>query len=141
MRITTLNLDALAGTLDEDGSHQHFLDLEDGRLLRHEPGQPLPGSLEKYDVDPERFLALPRLTQEERRDVRERFARGVDEPTSHLLLLHALGGRRALRSFDYELEQRPALRERWQAYRQAQLREYLEHWLRDNGFEPTRSRL
>lgn len=140
MPSTPIDLDALAAALDEDGRHEYFLDVRDGSLLRQEPGQPPPGSLEKYEVDPERFLALPRLSLEERLALRQAFTHRVEDPALHLLLVHALGGRRALRGFDYELEQRPLALARWQAYRQAQLRELIGHWLQENSFEPTRSR-
>lgn len=140
MPSTPIDLDALAAALDQDDGRERFLDLRDGSLLTQEAGAPPPGSLEKYEIDAERFIALPRLALEERLALREAFTHSVEDPALHLLLVHALGNRRALRSFDYELEQQPAMRDRWQRYRQAQLREWVGHWLQENGFEPTRSR-
>lgn len=128
-----IDIDALAQTLEEEHGRDHYLDLEDGSLLSLPTGAAEPGSAEKYRVDPERYLRISPLLLEQKLQIREAFLQELEDHELHLVLSHALQGRRALRSFSYQLEQQPALSQAWTTFHRQRLREYALEWLQENG--------
>jgi hypothetical protein len=135
MRPLTLDLQRLEQALLNQDAGAQYLDLETGRVLRVAPGAPMPGAEEKYDVQPDRYLAIEPLALDELLAMREAFLFGLHDPHAHTLLRHALSGRRPLRTFDYELEKLPQLQPAWQAYQARQARELALEWLQANGLE------
>lgn len=135
MRPLTLDLPRLEQALFSQDAGEHYLDLETGSVLRVAPGAPAPGAEEKYDVQPDRYLAIEPLTLDDLLTMREAFLFGLRDPHAHTLLRHALSGRRPLRTFDYELEKLPQLQPAWQVYQARQARELALEWLQSNGLE------
>lgn len=132
----TINLERLENALEGDEAVDHYLDLDTGEILAVGPAAPLPGSAEKYHVQPERYLPIEPLAGAKSLAMREEFLYTQPDPHAHPLLSRALSGRRPLRTFDYGLEHFPRMREAWHLYRQRRLREYALEWLEDNGLEP-----
>jgi len=132
----TIALQRRENALEGDEAVDHYLDLDTGEILAVGPQAPVPGSAEKYDVQPERYLPIDPLAGAQSLAMREDFLYTQPDPHAHPLLSRALSGRRPLRTFDYGLEHFPRLREAWHAYRQRRLREYALEWLEDNGLEP-----
>jgi len=132
----TIDLERLENALEGDEAVDHYLDLDTGEILAVAPQAPLPGSSEKYNVQPQRYLPIEPLSNARSLAMREEFLYTQPDPHAHPLLSRTLSGRRPLRTFDYGLEHFPPLREAWQRYRQRQLREYALEWLEDNGLEP-----
>ena len=58
MRPLTLDLPHLEQALLSQDAGEQYLDLATGSVLRVAPGAPAPGSEEKYDVQPDRYLAM-----------------------------------------------------------------------------------
>lgn len=116
----------------------HYLDLDSGAIIAVTPGQPLPGEDDKYNVQPDRYLAIEPLGLPQAIAMREAFLFTQHNPHAHAVLATALDSRRPLRTFDYELEAFPDIRAAWQRYQATQLREYAYTWLHDNDIEPTR---
>lgn len=141
MRPLTIDLQSLENALDGDEAADCYLDLETGAILAVTPDAPIPGTADKYDVQQERYLHIEPLANARSLAMREDFLFGQDDPYAHKVLSHALAGRRPLRTFDYELEKFPAVREAWRAFQEEQLREYAMEWLQENGLEPAGSRL
>jgi len=135
MRPLTLDLPRLEQALLSQDAGAHYLDLDTGSVLRVAPGVPAPGAEEKYDVQPDRYLAIEPLTLDELLAMRAAFLFGLHDPHAHTLLRHALSGRRPLRTFDYELEKLPQLQDSWQAFQARQARERALEWLDSNGLE------
>ncbi len=131
----TIDLPRLAEALDANDAQRLFLDLDSSQLIFQPAGSPPPGSDDKLEVRPERYLAVPRLDGEERLALRQAFADSLGGG-SRVLLDSALQSRRPLRSFDYELAQQPALAERWQQYRHERLLRLASEWLAEQGLEP-----
>ena len=95
MRPLTLDLDLLAAALDSRERGTHFLDLESGALRLLDPDDL---SLEEREEleDPERYLPLPRLTQDDRLELREAFLHQLRHPHAQPLLRAALESRRPI---------------------------------------------
>lgn len=136
MRPLTLNLPRIEQALLGQDDLEHYLDLETGTVLSVVPGDPAPGAEEKYDIQPDRYLAIAPLPAGHALAMREAFLFGLHEPHAHALLSHALAGRKPLRTFDYELEKLPRVRQAWLAHQARQLRELALEWLQDHGLEP-----
>lgn len=136
MRPLTIDLQRLENALDGSEAVDCYLDLETGAILTVGPEAPIPGSSDKYDVQPERYLHIEPLASAQSLAMREDFLFSQHDPHAHTVLSHALAGRKPLRTFDYELEKFPQVREAWRAYQEQQLREYAMEWLLVNGLEP-----
>ncbi|MBB3102881.1 UPF0158 family protein [Azomonas macrocytogenes] len=134
MQALTIDLDHLQQALDSYAS-DHYLDLESGEIRAITPGEPLPGSDEKYAVQPDRYLHIEPLGQAQALAMRAEFLFAQPHPHAHPILIAALEGRRPLRTFDYKLEDFPEVRNAWHAYRLARLREYALAWLEENDLE------
>ena len=134
MRPLTLDLDLLAAALDSRERGTHFLDLESGALRLLDPDDL---SLEEREEleDPERYLPLPRLTQDDRLELREAFLHQLRHPHAQPLLRAALESRRPIRTFDYELELFPSVRKAWQAFALSRLKEEVLVLLDEAGLE------
>lgn len=135
MRPLTIDLQSLEQALLNQDDAEQYLDLETGTLRRLAPGAPAPGAEEKYAVQPDRYLAIAPLALDDLLAMRAAFLFSLPDPHTHTLLSHALSGRRALRTFDYELEKLPQLQRTWQAYQAQQIRELALEWLQANGLE------
>ena len=138
MPALTIDLDRLAEALDAQDRFDRILDLETGELraLRMDT---LPfDEREALEARPDRYVAVPRLDLDARIALREAFLHELRDPHAHPLLALALGGRKPLRTFDFKLEDFPAVRQAWLDYQTVQLREYAITWLHDNGLEPSR---
>ncbi|NQD91659.1 hypothetical protein HP532_03205 [Pseudomonas sp. CrR25] len=136
MRCLTLDLPRIEQALLSQVDLEHYLDLASGAVLSVSPGDPSPGADEKYDVQADRYLAIAPLSAGQALALREAFLFGVHDPHAHTLLSHALTGRRPLRSFDYQLEALPQVRQAWLAYQARQVRELALEWLQEHGLEP-----
>ncbi|MFC3607699.1 UPF0158 family protein [Stutzerimonas tarimensis] len=137
MQSMTIDLERLDQALNAPDA-LHFLDLDSGRILAVAPGQALPGTDDKYDIQPDRYLHIEPLGLSEAIAMREAFLLTQHNPHAHAVLTTALGSRRPLRTFDYELEAFPDIREAWRRYQATQLREHAYAWLLDQGIEPSR---
>ena len=135
MRPLTLDLQRLEAALLGGETVEHFLDLDSGAIFAHAPGEPAPGTLEKYQVQPERYLPIEPLANAQRLAMAEAFLFGLPAPFAHATLSQALTGRKALRTFVHALEQWPALQQTWHEYQAAQVHELALEWLEDNGLE------
>lgn len=136
MRPLTTDMHRLEYALDHRDTSEHYLDLETGQILAVLPGQPTPGAEEKYDVQDDRYLHIEPLELAQHLAMREAFLFTQHDPHAHAVLASALGGRKPLRTFDFKLEDFPAVRQAWLRYQEVQLREYATTWLRENGLEP-----
>lgn len=136
MRPLTLDLPRLERSLLGLDDLEHYLDLETGAVLSLAPGDPPPGSEEKYAVQPDRYLQIQPLAQSDVLAMREAFLFDLHEPHAHALLSDALAGRKPLRTFDYQLEALPQVRQAWLAFQTRQVRELALEWLQDHGLEP-----
>lgn len=137
MRPLTIDLLRIEQALDSREELEHYLDLETGAILAIAPGEPEPGTAEKYEVQPERYLLIEPLATAEVLAMREAFLFTQHDPHAHAALSQALAGRKPLRTFDYALETFPQARQAWLEYQAAQLRDYALEWLHDNGLEAT----
>ncbi|MBU3055111.1 UPF0158 family protein [Pseudomonas indica] len=138
MRPLTIDLPRLEAALDDDSGNEHYLDLETGGIFVAAPEDPVPGAMEKYDVQPDRYLPIDPLPTGEAVGMREGFLFTLHDPHAHTVLSHALAGRKPLRTFDYELEKYPEIRQAWLDYRAVHLRERALEWLQENGLEAAR---
>jgi hypothetical protein len=135
MRPVTLDLPRIEQLMLGQDTAEHFLDLHTGALLSLAAGQAKPGSEEKYEVQPDRYLAIEPLCLEERLALRQAFLFGLHDAAAHSLLSQALAGRKPLRSFDYQLESLPQVHQAWLAYQQQRIREHALEWLQTQGLE------
>lgn len=135
MRPVTLDLARIEQLMLGQDTAEHFLDLHTGALLSLAPGQAKPGSEEKYEVQADRYLAIEPLTLEERLALRQAFLFGLHDAAAHGLLSQALAGRKPLRSFDYQLESLPQVRQAWLIYQEQRIREHALEWLQLQGLE------
>ena len=136
MHAIAIDTRALARALEEERNRAHYLDLDDGSLLSLPPGAAEPGREDKYDVDTERYLRIAPLSLEQRLELRQAFVLGLQGHALHLLLRHALEGRRPLRSFAYLIEQHPDLLQAWQRFHAARLEECALQWLEEHDLHP-----
>lgn len=137
MRPLTIDLHRLEYALDNRDASEHYLDLESGQIRAVFPGETAPGVDEKYDVQEDRFLHIEPLGLAESIAMREAFLFTQHDPIAHAMLSTALKGRKPLRTFDFKLEDFPAVRQAWLDYQAVQLREYAITWLHDNDLEPS----
>lgn len=137
MRPLTIDLHRLEYALDNRDASEHYLDLESGQIRAVFPGEGAPGANEKYDVQDDRYLHIEPLGLPQAIAMREAFLFTQHDPNAHAVLSHALQGRKPLRTFDFKLEDFPAVRQAWLDYQTAQLREYAMTWLHENGLEPS----
>lgn len=135
MRPMTIDLDRLEYALDARDACTHYLDLESGDIRAVFPGEVPPSANEKYDVDPDRYLHIEPIDLMHSIAMREAFLLTQHDPNAYAVLSTALRGRRPLRTFDFKLEDFPAVRQAWLDYQTAQLREYAINWLHENGLE------
>ncbi len=138
MRPLTLDLPRIEQALLAQDELPHYLDLDSGAVLTLAPGDPLPGADDKYDVDPERYLAIEPLPAGLALAMREAFLFELHDPHAHALLSQALAGRKPLRTFDYQLDSLPQARQAWRVFEARQIRELTLEWLQDQGLEPAR---
>ncbi|MGE8360629.1 UPF0158 family protein [Pseudomonas sp.] len=141
MRTLSLDLDLLANLINSREPLEAVLDLETGSVTVLPPGEQDSEMRQQVELDPERYAAIPWLDTEERVALRDAFLFTLDDLVAHPLLSNALAGRKPLRTFDYELDHFPPLRERWQAFEAAKLREFTLNWLYELGLEPAPDRL
>jgi len=137
MRPLTIDLLRIEQALDSREDLEHYLDLETGAVLAIAPGEPVPGTAEKYEVQPDRYLLIEPLATAEVLAMREAFLFTQHDPHAHAALSQALAGRKPLRTFGYALETFPQARQAWLEYQAAQLRDYALEWLQANGLEAT----
>ena len=137
MRPLTIDLHRLEYALDNRDASEHYLDLESGQIRAVFPGETAPGVDEKYDVQEDRFLHIEPLGLAESIAMREAFLSTQHDPIAHAMLSDALNGRKPLRTFDFKLEDFPAVRQAWLDYQAVQLREYAITWLHENDLEPS----
>ncbi|MCB4796023.1 UPF0158 family protein [Pseudomonas sp. NP21570] len=138
MRPLTIDMHRLEYALDGRDSAEYYLDLESGAIRAVFPSEPVPGVMEKYDVQQDRYLHIEPLELAQSMAMREAFLFTQHDPIAHAVLSSALNGRKPLRTFDFKLEDFPAVREAWLEYQTVQLREYAITWLRENDLEPVR---
>lgn len=138
MRPLTIDMHRLEYALDGRDSAEYYLDLESGAIRAVFPSEPAPGVMEKYDVQQDRYLHIEPLELAQSMAMREAFLFTQHDPIAHAVLSSALNGRKPLRTFDFKLEDFPAVSEAWLDYQTVQLREYAITWLRENDLEPVR---
>ena len=138
MRPLTIDMHRLEYALDGRDSAEYYLDLESGAIRVVFTSGPAPGVMEKYDVQQDRYLHIEPLELAQSMAMREAFLFTQHDPIAHAVLSSALNGRKPLRTFDFKLEDFPAVREAWLDYQTVQLREYAITWLRENDLEPVR---
>lgn len=137
MRPMTIDLHRLEYALDARDACTHYLDLESGDIRAVFPGEAPPSANEKYHVQPGRYLHIEPLDLQQSIAMREDFLLTQHNPNAYAVLNTALRGRKPLRTFDFKLEDFPAVRQAWLDYQTAQLREYAINWLHENGLEPS----
>lgn len=82
-----------------------------------------------------RFLIVPAMTSGEAYEDMEDFAETLEDDHLHNLLVTALHGRGAFRRFKNVLMDYPAERQRWFDFHDTRMRQRVEDWLRDKGFD------
>jgi hypothetical protein len=87
------------------------------------------------EEDP-RWVPVPTLESWDARRLMERFASGVPDETLALRLSDALSGRGAHSRFRRVLEEYPAERVRWLAFKDAAIEEEARDWLHTLGVHP-----
>ncbi|MBD9426498.1 hypothetical protein IB232_14265 [Pseudomonas sp. PDM15] len=135
MRPLTIDIDRLAAALVDDQADLR-LDLLSGRLLDIPPAGEDPQIEQLLEEEPERLLALEPLSADERLALMADFLCEVVDPDAYAALTAALAERRQQRAFLNALKQFPDVRETWQHYEQARLRELALDWLADNQLQP-----
>ncbi len=135
MRPMTIDLHRLEYALDARDACTHYLDLESGDIRAVFPGEAPPSANEKYDVHTDRYLHIEPLDLLQSIAMREAFLLTQHNPDAYAVLNTALRGRKPLRTFDFKLEDFPAIRQAWLDYQTVQLREYAINWLHENGLE------
>lgn len=141
MRTLTLDLDTLTQLINGRETLEHWLDLEAGTVLSLSPDDEGSDEHQQVQLSPERYAAVPNLDVVQRVAMRESFLFTLNDLNAHPLLSAALTGRKPLRSFDYEIDYFPVLRQQWHDYEQKQLREYALNWLFELGLEPAPDKL
>ncbi|HSX87632.1 MAG TPA: UPF0158 family protein [Pseudomonas sp.] len=134
MRSLKLELSRIEQAMLRQDDAEYFLDLETGGVLRMRD-KTRPDAEEKYDVQPDRYLAIEPLPQEDNLAMRVAFLAGVHDIDAHVALSQALAGRKPIRTFDFLLESLPRAQRDWQVYQGQRLREHVLEWLQINGLE------
>ena len=134
MRSLKLELAPIEQAMLRQDDAEYFLDLETGGVLRMRD-KARPGAEEKYDVQPDRYLAIEPLPQDEHLAMRAAFLASVHDLNAHVALSQALAGRKPIRTFDFLLENLPQARQDWQVYQSQRIREHALEWLQINGLE------
>ncbi|WP_263147082.1 UPF0158 family protein [Pseudomonas sp. RIT-PI-AD] len=138
MRTLTLDMNRLEALLDDPGQAEHYLDLDSGALLSLEADADDQQAAQALAEAPQRYCPLEGLGEADRLAMGEAFLYELDDPHAHPILAAALAGRRPLRTFDYELERLPRIRQAWRDYRRGALHEWALAWLEERGIEPAR---
>lgn len=141
MRTFTLDIDALTRLINGREQQENWLDLESGKVLTLPAEDQYSEDRQQVELEPDRYTRIPNLDVPQRVAMRESFLFTLDDAHAHPLLSAALTGRKPLRSFDYEIEAFPALREQWQVFELKQLREFALNWLYELGLEPAPDKL
>jgi hypothetical protein len=139
MRPLTIDLDELACALNTEGL-DHYLDLLSGKVLLIPEGDAAPDLEALLHDDPERFLLVEPLDQQNGLKLMREFLAEVINPHAHDELEQALEGRRPARTFIHALMQYPALLQAWQSFEAERLRELAQAWLEENELHPARPR-
>ena len=134
MRSLKLELARIEQAMLRQDDAEYFLDLQTGGVLRMRD-KTRPDAEEKYDVQPDRYLAIEPLPQEDNLAMRVAFLAGVHDIDTHVALNQALAGRKPIRTFDFLLESLPRAQRDWQVYQGQRMREHVLEWLQINGLE------
>lgn len=134
MRSLKLELARIEQAMLRQDDAEYFLDLDTGSVLSVRD-QLRPGAEEKYDVQPDRYLAIEPLPQEDQLAMRAAFLASVHDLNAHVALSQALLGRKPIRTFDFLLENLPQAQQGWQTYQNQRMREHVLEWLQINGLD------
>lgn len=108
---------------------------EDGSVGDGVPDSEVAVVQERVDDYLGRFLIVPAMTTGEAHDDMEDFAETLEDDHLHNLLVTALQGGGAFRRFKDVLLNYPHERQHWFDFRDARMRQRVEDWLSDKGFD------
>lgn len=135
MRPLTIDLEQLACALNTEGL-DHYLDLFSGKVLLIPEEDADPELEALLRSEPERFLLVEPLDQQDSLLLMREFLAEVIHPHAYGELEQALEGRRPARTFIHALMQYPALLQAWQDFEGERLRELAQDWLAENELQP-----
>lgn len=110
-----------------------YLDLDTGQVVTFSCE-----TLEESQQTDRMVFIEPRSSREGYRTM-QRFLDEVEDPLAHDKLAATLVGKGAFRRFKDALIEFPELRQRWFAFKDAEVFAYIREWLEENGIEPTNS--
>ncbi|MCL6636214.1 MAG: UPF0158 family protein [Peptococcaceae bacterium] len=89
-------------------------------------------SMKKYDKQPDRYVRLPKLTQELSLKIKQDYIASVEDPYLKGLLEQALPVDLKFRNVLMEYEE---ARRKWYKFQNERYAQFLKDWFRERGFE------
>jgi len=111
-----------------DRELRSYYDTVTGEVCVTGPFEDDPGERERIDADPARYLEIGHLDARTEHEWMTRFSEAVDDPQLRARLQRAIAGPRSLRRFKDALRPEPAARERWFAFRDGLVKQWIEQW-------------
>ncbi|MBN1959308.1 MAG: hypothetical protein JW841_00030 [Deltaproteobacteria bacterium] len=111
-----------------------FLSLEDGRVLKTPPGDPL---LAKFRSEPEKYVPIEAIPSRIQYQWLDSFIKSVEDESIRPRMEAAVNGKGAFRRFKDILLTLPDERRRWFEFRDQLLRQRIVEWIREIGVETT----
>jgi hypothetical protein len=111
-----------------------FLSLEDGRVLKTPPGDPL---LAKFRGEPDKYVPIEAIPSRIQYQWLDSFIKSVEDESVRPRMEAAVNGKGAFRRFKDILLTLPDERRRWFEFRDQLLRQRIVEWIREIGIETT----
>jgi hypothetical protein len=111
-----------------------FLSVDDGRVLKTPPGDPLLGQLRN---EPEKYIPVEAVPSRIQYQWLDSFIKTVEDETVRGRMEAAVNGKGAFRRFKDILLTLPDERRRWFEFRDLLLRQRIVEWVREVGIEPS----
>ncbi len=111
-----------------DRELRSYYDTVTGEVCVTGPFEDDPGERERIDADPARYLEIGHLDGRTEHEWMTGFSEAVDDPQLRARLQRAIAGPRSLRRFKDALRPEPAARERWFAFRDGLVKQWIEQW-------------
>jgi hypothetical protein len=110
-----------------------FLSMEDGRVLKTPPGDPLLAQLRN---EPEKYVPVEAVPSRIQYQWLDSFIKTVEDEPVRVRMEAAVNGKGAFRRFKDILLTLPDERRRWFEFRDLLLRQRIVEWVREVGIEP-----
>ena len=111
-----------------------FLSVDDGRVLKTPPGDPLLAQLRN---EPEKYIPVEAVPSRIQYQWLDSFIKTVEDEAVRARMEAAVNGKGAFRRFKDILLTLPDERRRWFEFRDLLLRQRIVEWVREVGIEPT----